>query len=84
MLAAFALPILQRSLGAAIDWFSVPRYILPKPSEIVTKAWADAPMLAYYTWVTGVETVIGYVVALLLAVPLGLAIAFSQIGRAHV
>lgn len=65
----------------AIDWFSVPRYILPKPSEIVTKAWADAPMLAYYTWVTGVETVIGYAVALLLAVPLGLAIAFSRFLR---
>jgi NitT/TauT family transport system permease protein len=68
----------------AIDWFGVPRYILPKPSEIFTKAWADWPILARYTWVTGVETVLGYIVALILAVPLGLAIAFSKIMRATI
>ena len=38
-------------------------------------------MLLYYTWVTGIETVIGYVVAVVIAVPLGLAIAFSSILR---
>ena len=68
----------------SIDWFSVPRYILPKPSEIVTKAWADWPILLWYTWVTGIETVIGYAVALVIAVPLGLAIAFSRILRATI
>jgi NitT/TauT family transport system permease protein len=68
----------------SIDWFSIPRYILPKPSEIVTKAWADWPILMWYTWVTGTETVIGYVVALVIAVPLGLAIAFSRVLRATI
>ena len=68
----------------SIDWFSVPPYILPKPSEIVTKAWADWPILLWYTWVTGIETVIGYAVALVIAVPLGLAIAFSRILRATI
>ncbi len=65
----------------AIDWFDVPRYILPKPSEIVTKSAADLDRLIYYTYVTGLETVIGYAVAIILAVPLGLAIAFSSILR---
>jgi NitT/TauT family transport system permease protein len=68
----------------AIDWFAVPRYILPKPSEIVAKAWADWPVLLWYTWVTGVETVLGYAVALIVAVPLGLAIAFSRVLRATI
>ena len=62
----------------SIDWFDVPRYILPKPSEIVTKSAADLDRLIYYTYVTGLETVIGYAVAIILAVPLGLAIAFSR------
>ena len=65
----------------SIDWFEIPRYILPKPSEIVTKSWADADKLLYYTWVTGSESVLGYVIAIMIAVPLGLAIAFSSILR---
>jgi NitT/TauT family transport system permease protein len=65
----------------SIDLFGIPKYILPKPSEIATKSWADADRLLYYTWVTGLEAVLGYVIAILIAVPLGLAIAFSRIMR---
>jgi NitT/TauT family transport system permease protein len=65
----------------SIDLFSIPRYILPRPTEIVRNASADIPRLLYYTYVTGAETVVGYVLALLLAVPLGLAIAFSSVLR---
>jgi NitT/TauT family transport system permease protein len=65
----------------SIDLFGVPRYILPKPTEIVTESWADIRRLLNYTYVTGSETVIGYVLAVLLAVPLGLAIAFSSVLR---
>jgi NitT/TauT family transport system permease protein len=65
----------------SIDWFGIPAYILPKPSEIVTKSAADFDRLLYYTYVTGVETVLGYVAAVVIAVPLGLAIAFSSILR---
>ena len=61
----------------SIDWFEVPRHILPKPSTIVIKSSADLDRLFYYTWVTGTETVLGYAAAIVLAVPLGLAIAFS-------
>jgi len=65
----------------SIDWFSIPAYILPKPSEIIIKSSADLHRLIYYTYVTGLETIIGYAVAIVLAVPLGLAIAFSSILR---
>jgi NitT/TauT family transport system permease protein len=61
----------------SIDWFEIPRYILPKPSLIVTKSWADADKLLYYTWVTGIESAIGYFIAIAIGVPLGLLIAFS-------
>jgi len=65
----------------SIDWFGIPAYILPKPSEIVTRSAADFDRLVYYTYVTGLETVLGYVAAVVIAVPLGLAIAFSSILR---
>ncbi|HEY4162081.1 MAG TPA: ABC transporter permease [Dongiaceae bacterium] len=61
----------------AIDVFGIPRYILPKPSEIVHNSWADAPRLISYTFVTAGETLIGFAISIVLAVPLGLAIAFS-------
>jgi len=65
----------------AIDLFHVPEYILPKPSEIVRRSWADRGRLLDYTWVTASETLIGYALALAIAVPLGLAIAFSSFLR---
>jgi len=65
----------------SIDLFGIPRYILPKPSEIVTRSWADADRLLYYTYVTGSEALAGYAVAVIIAVPFGLAIAFSSVLR---
>ncbi len=65
----------------SIGIFDVPAYILNRPSEIVTNAWADLDRLIAYTGITALETVIGYVIAILAAVPLGLAIAFSSVLR---
>ncbi len=66
---------------AAIPLFSIPRYILPPPSLIIAKGWADIPLLIKYTAVTGGESVIGFLVAAVLAPPIGLAITFSPILR---
>ncbi len=65
----------------SIDLFGVPRYILPKPSEIIQNGAADLPRLIEYTWITGVEAVLGYLIAIAIGVPMGLAIAFSGILR---
>ena len=65
----------------SIVLFDIPRYILTPPTLIVEKGWADIDRLVYYTYVTGLETVIGYVLAVVIALPLGLAIAFSSILR---
>ncbi len=65
----------------SIDIFSIPFYILPKPTQIITNASADIPRLLEYTYITGAEALIGYLLAVLFAVPLGLAIAFSSILR---
>jgi NitT/TauT family transport system permease protein len=65
----------------SIDLFDIPRYILPKPTTIVEKGWLDIDRLILYTYITGSEAVIGYAIAVVVAVPLGLAIAFSSILR---
>lgn len=65
----------------SIDWFEIPEYILTKPSAIVSNASADLPRLMEYTYITGLETILGFLVAVLLALPLGLAITFSSILR---
>ena len=65
----------------SIDLFKIPPYILNKPSEIIMASRADLPRLLDYTYVTGLEAILGYVIAIAIAVPLGLAIAFSSILR---
>lgn len=61
--------------------FDIPRYILTPPSVVVRNGWADMDRLIHYTYITGLETALGYVVAVIVALPLGLAIAFSSILR---
>lgn len=80
-------PFLAFFVGFFLVWeysivvFGIPGYILPTPSEIVTKGWADIPRLLDYTVVTGTETLIGYILAIAIGVPVGLAIAFVPILR---
>ena len=61
--------------------FDIPLYILTPPSLVVQKGWADIDRLLYYTYVTGIETVSGYLISVVIGLPLGLAIAFSSILR---
>ena len=61
--------------------FDIPRYILTPPSVVVRNGWADMDRLLHYTYITGLETLLGYAVAVIVALPLGLAIAFSSILR---
>jgi len=65
----------------SIVLFKIPLYILSPPSMIVTKAWADMSRLVQYTYITGLETLLGYAVAIVTALPMGLAIAFSSVLR---
>ena len=65
----------------SVVWFDIPLYILTPPSLVVEKGWADLDRLLYYTYVTGLETVIGYLISIVIGLPLGLAIAFSGILR---
>ena len=65
----------------AVILFDIPLFILPPPSLIVEKGWVDIDRLIYYTGITASETVIGYVIAIVLGLFFGVAISFSQILR---
>ena len=65
----------------AVRSFKLPQWLLPSPSNIATTASAWAPELAYNSLVTVRETVIGFLLALLLSVPLAIVIAFTTLAR---
>lgn len=62
-------------------FLKVPSWILPAPSAIAATAWDWAPDLASNTLVTLRETLIGFLLALALSVPLAVLIAFTPIAR---
>lgn len=74
-------------VGLFIAWeafvrgFDIARYILPPPSLVFEQFWLRVGLLWEYTLVTGGETLAGFLVAVLLGIPLSLLIAFSWILR---
>lgn len=66
---------------ASVRIFAVPGWILPSPSAIALTARDWAPELAYNSYVTLRETLIGFLVALVLSVPLAVALAFTTTVR---
>jgi NitT/TauT family transport system permease protein len=59
----------------------IPAWILPAPSAIVAASISWAPDLLLNTIVTLRETVVGFVLALLVSVPVAVVIGFSVAGR---
>lgn len=85
-LAAASTPVLFGvgliALWELIVWlFAVPMYLLPPPSAIAEQFVLRFGMLMEYTWVTGMETFVGFFLAILIGVPLGLLVAFSPLLR---
>jgi NitT/TauT family transport system permease protein len=93
MAAATWMAIAQRAITPAIYlallviWeafvrgFNLPAWILPAPSAIAITAWEWAPELLYNGVVTLRETVVGFLLALALSLPLAVVIAFTTITR---
>lgn len=74
-------------LGLLIGWeiiadvLKIPTWILPAPSEIYHSAVKWAPELASNTLVTLRETVLGFVFAILLSLPLAIIISLNPLAR---
>ena len=59
----------------------VPTWILPAPSTIFEAVVKWAPELAHNTWVTLRETVIGFMLAIILSLPLAILISLNSLAR---
>src|SRR2546422_8182549 len=63
---------------AGVVLYRMPAYLLPAPSVIFETFVTELPRLAYHGWVTAYEMLLGYALAVAVAVPLAIAITSSQ------
>lgn len=66
---------------AGVRFFNVPGWVLPAPSAIALTARDWAPELAYNGYITFRETIVGFLLALVLSVPLAVVLAFTSTVR---
>jgi NitT/TauT family transport system permease protein len=81
-ISAVTYPILT-VIGTLAAWelgtrlFGVPAFLLPAPSKIVVSFAEHAGLLLKHGWVTTIEIVLGYLMSIVVGVPLALAIFMS-------
>jgi NitT/TauT family transport system permease protein len=63
---------------AGVALYKPPAYLLPAPSIIFDTFIREFPRLAFHGWVTAYEMLLGYFLAVAVAVPLAIAITSSQ------
>jgi NitT/TauT family transport system permease protein len=63
----------------AIRLFALPVYLVPPPADVARVLVAQFPYLMLNTWVTAVETIAGFLLSILVALPLALAIVSSRL-----
>lgn len=84
--ASIAMPaltfiVLMVLWGLAVELFQIPKYILPAPLDVVERLFSDWGSIWMNAQYTILEIVAGLFIAIVLAVPLGLAIALSTVTR---
>ena len=62
---------------ATVTFLRLPRFILPPPLEVMTALIANFPILMRDTWVTARETIAGFLLSIVIAVPLAVLISAS-------
>jgi len=65
----------------AVVVFKIPRYILPSLSSVIRQLFKNAELIWQYTLVTGMESFIGFIIAVALGVPLAMLTGFSRLLR---
>jgi NitT/TauT family transport system permease protein len=63
---------------AAVALLQVPAYLLPAPTEIIRVFIDEFPKLAFHGWITAYEMLLGYALAVVIAIPLAIAITSSS------
>jgi len=62
----------------AVRFTGVKEYLLPPPSKVWTEFWKRHDQIAIASWVTTQEILAGYALAVVVSIPLALAVAYSR------
>jgi len=65
----------------AVRVFKIPAYLLPGPGAVFSRVVSDFPMLWDHSKVTLTEILLGFLLTVVTAIPLGLAIALSLLAK---
>jgi NitT/TauT family transport system permease protein len=63
---------------AGVRLFKVPTYLMPPPTAVARVFYDELPKLLFHGWVTTYEMLLGYAMAVGIAIPLAIAITSSQ------
>ncbi len=63
----------------AVPLFGISEFVLPTPWAIVARIWNDFALLMQHAYVTALEVLYGFGIAVLVGVPTGLTIFYSRI-----
>ena len=65
----------------AVAFFKIPAYLLPGPGAVFGRIVSDAGILWTHSQVTLIEILVGFVLTIVTAIPLGLLIALSTLAK---
>src|SRR3954466_547400 len=82
--AAILLPVVGLVLAIALWWlatvvFSIEAYLLPSPPDVISAFRAQPGYLMSQTWVSLMETVEGFLLSIVVGVPIALVIVRSTV-----
>jgi NitT/TauT family transport system permease protein len=61
------------------DLFRISRIVLPSPSDILSASWRNFGLLLQETWPTFFESVCGFILALVIGIPMAVCVANSRL-----
>ncbi len=81
--STYLMPVLSLAALAALweafaIFFKIPTWLLPSPSAIISEFVRWHPLLLSHTYYTFYETLLGFVFAIAVAVPISIAITYSK------
>jgi NitT/TauT family transport system permease protein len=77
LMPVFSLLIFLAIWQIGVTIFDVPTYLLPKPTDVAVTLVEDFDKLMSNAWVTAYEMLLGYILAIIVAIPLAIFITIS-------
>lgn len=62
----------------SISAFAIPAYLLPPPLQVLERLGSDFGFLLHHSWITTLETLGGFVLSIVIGIPLGILLVWSR------